>query len=112
MPFRVLFTEPECGHVEELSLPSLIASRDLVNYLSSWPSCQREETRLPKKSEGLVGPKELMEGEIKPESLGPQVNGSYQKSPAIRTQLDDYGPPQMELTEKSPQAAYSYTNPL
>ena len=75
MAFKVLFTEPECGHVEKPSLPSLIASQDLVNYLFPRPSYQREETRLPKKSEGPVGPEELLEGELIPESLGPQVNG-------------------------------------
>ena len=71
MAFRVLFTEPKCGHVEELSLPPFIAGRDLINYLSSWLNYQKEETRLPKKSEGQVGLKELLEGELIPESLGP-----------------------------------------
>ena len=71
MAFRVLFIEPKCGYKEELSLPSFIAGRDLINYLSPRLSCQRKEIGFPKKSEGPVGPEELLEGELIPKSLRP-----------------------------------------
>ena len=86
MAFRVLLTEPKYGYAEELSLPSFVVG-DLINYLPPRPSCQREEICLPKKSEGPVGPEELLEGELIPEFLGPQVNGPHQESPAVRSQL-------------------------
>ena len=87
MAFRILFTEPKNGYAKELYLPSFVAGRDLINYLPPLPSSQREETNPPKKSEGPIGLKELLEGKLVPKSLGPQMNGPHQESPVVRSQL-------------------------